>query len=256
MIFRVLSVLMYCLKRAYVSTISKVIWAGEKWFFYPKLAEAYLELLKVNELEKVIILDIGAHKGESVKFFSSLYHRPVIYAFEPSKISFAALKNAVDKIEDNEVSIYQIGIGDQEKMIDFFESVLSETSTFVQPNINSRYLKRKNRILLQSHRNSFNSTPTRLTTLDVFVSKNNIGRIDIMKIDIEGYELQAILGAAKVLREGKVRIVQFERHADDMREDSFAAINEFLSSLHFKKVYEIKHSFGNFFDVIYEKSRD
>jgi len=247
---------MYFLKRAYVSAISKVIWASEKWFFYPKLAEAYLGMMKVNKVERVIILDIGAHKGESVKFFSSLYLKPKIYAFEPSKISFAALKHAVNKIADSEISIYQIGIGDQEKVIDFFESILSETSTFVRPNSNSRYMKRKNRILLQSYGDSFNSTPTRLTTVDTFVSENNIDRIDIMKIDIEGYELQAILGAEKTLREDKVRIIQFERHADDMREDSFVEINEFLNSLNFKKVCEIKHPFGNFFDVIYEKGRD
>jgi FkbM family methyltransferase len=247
---------MYFLKRAYVSAISKVIWASEKLFFYPKLAEAYLGLLKVNKAEKVIILDIGAHKGESVKFFSSLYPKPVIYAFEPSRISFAALKHAVDKIEDNEISIFQIGIGDQEKVADFFDSILSETSTFIRPNINSQYLRRKNRILLQFHRDFLNSTPTRLTTVDAFVSESKINRIDIMKIDTEGYELQALLGAEKALREGKVRIIQFERHMDDMREDSFVAINEFLSSLRFKKVYEIQHFFGNFFDIIYEKSRD
>ena len=244
---------MYFLKKAYVSVISKVMWVSERWFFYPKLAEAYLELLKVNKVEKIIILDIGAHKGESVKFFSSLYYKPIIYAFEPSKISFAALKHAVHKIPDNEISIYQIGIGDQEILTDFFESILSETSTFIQPNINSRYLKRKNRILLQSHGNSFNSTTARLTTVDAFVSENYIDRIDIMKIDVEGYELQVLLGAEKTLREGKVRIIQFERHADDMRENCFTEINAFLSSLHFKKVYEIKHFFGNFFDVIYEK---
>jgi len=247
---------MYSLKRAYVSAISKVIWTTEKWFFYPKLAEAYFRLLKVDNSEKIIIFDIGAHKGESIKFFQKLYHKPIIYAFEPSKNTFTALKHAVDKIVDHEISIYQIGIGNQEGVVDFFESVLSETSTFVRPDINSRYLKRKNQILLQSQEDAFISTPAHLTTIDAFVSENKIHRIDIMKIDIEGYELQAILGAEKVLRERKVSIIQFERHGDDMREDSFTAIHEFLSSLHFKKVFEIKHSFGNFFDIVYKKCQD
>ena len=45
-------------------------------------------------------------------------------------------------------------------------------------------------------------------SLDNFVKKKKIPRIDILKIDTEGYEMQVLLGAKKILK--KTKIIQIE----------------------------------------------
>ncbi len=199
------------------------------------------------------IFDIGANKGQSIKFFSKIFNKPTIYAFEPSPRTFASLKKFVEKLDGLEISIYQIGIGEKEQTINFYESILSETSTFALPDQDSNYLKRKNRILFQSSETAFTSIPTHVTTIDTFLNDNKVELIDVLKIDVEGFELEVIRGAQHALRDGKVKVVQFERHADDMREDRNPLIHDLLASIGFVKLAEIKHPIGNFFEVLYRK---
>ena len=91
-----------------------------------------------------------------------------------------------------------------------------------------------------------------MTTVDTFLSENKLERIDVLKIDVEGFELEVIRGAQHALRDGKVKVVQFERHADDMREDTYPLIHDLLHSFGFVKSAEIKHPIGNFFEVLYQ----
>ena len=48
------------------------------------------------------------------------------------------------------------------------------------------------------------------TTLDEYVSINKIGEIDLLKIDVEGHELDVLNGAHKCLQENKIGCIQFE----------------------------------------------
>jgi FkbM family methyltransferase len=245
------------LKSYWASFISKIIWINEMLFFYPKLARAYRGMAGIENVGGVVtIFDIGANKGQSIKFFSQIFDKPKIYAFEPSPRIFRILKRFVEHLEGLEVSIHQIGIGDKEQTINFYESILSETSTFTLPNRDSEYLKRKNRILFQNSETAFTSISTRVTTIDAFLNENKVEHIDVLKIDVEGFELEVIQGAQQALRDGKVKIVQFERHADDMREDTYPIIHDLLHSIGFMKSAEIKHPIGNFFEVLYRKPSD
>mgnify|MGYP001605837434 CR=1 FL=1 len=51
-----------------------------------------------------------------------------------------------------------------------------------------------------------------LKTLDWYVKTNNIKQIDFLKLDTEGYEFRAILGAKKTLK--NVRFIQYECWSD------------------------------------------
>lgn len=49
-----------------------------------------------------------------------------------------------------------------------------------------------------------------LETLDNYCSNHGITQIDFLKIDIEGHELEALKGASQLLKQGKVKVIQFE----------------------------------------------
>jgi FkbM family methyltransferase len=233
--------------------ISNSIWTVEKIFFYPKLVRAYKEIVPNNwNAFPKIIFDVGANKGQSIKFFKNIYPNSKIYAFEPSKQVFKKLEMMHGV--DNNVFLFPVGLGKTNQVIDFYESILDETSTFVLPNSNSRFLRIKNALLLQTNKNSFTAAGSKVITIDSFLLKHNVSHINILKIDVEGFEFQVLQGAKNSLIHKKIGVIQFERHLDDMRDDNYPEILEFLNKVGYSKFTEIKHPFGNFLEMLFQAS--
>ena len=243
---------MSIIRRAYIVAISSQIWIIERVFFYPKLASVYKNLkLYIGTRGSLTIFDVGANRGQSVRFFKNLYPNSNIYTFEPSTSSSKKLKKFIEHKQYEGIFMIPIAFGNSQKEMLFYESDLSETSTFTMPNQDSRNLKIKNLILLQKQKNSYIPTPVQMTTLDNFVYVNKIDAIDILKIDVEGYELEVLLGASNTLRLGKVKVVQIEVHDSDLYKDNFPEIKSILKQNRFLKFKEIKHPFGNFREILY-----
>ena len=247
--------LMKHMRNTWVLLVSNLIWLSEKVFFYPKLKSAYFEmnLLKTFQKRELVVFDVGANKGQSIIFFKSIFPNVRIYAFEPSGRTFQKLKKVASKIGEEDVELFQIGIGKLDTTLNFYESILSETSTFALPNEKSVYLKKKNRILFQK-KNAFTETLAKLVTFDSFFRDHGLEFVDVLKIDVEGFEFEVLQGASASLIAKKIGVIQFERHVDDMRTDNSASIEEFLENNGYVKVYEIKHPFGEFFEVLYKRS--
>jgi len=240
------------LRSFWVLVLSKLIWLIERNIFYPKLKIAYKELNLPSAIGGgLVVFDVGANKGQSIEFFKSIYSDLEIYAFEPSKKTFTKLNELLDEHHQKDVKVHQMGLGEFPGEINFYESILDETSTFILPNRDSLYLKKKNRILFQKSNNAFKITSAQISTVDYFIQQNEINQIDILKIDVEGFEYQVLRGANIALQEKKIKVVQFERHRDDMRDDVFPAINEFLTMRGYSQYKEIKHPFGHFFEMLY-----
>ncbi len=49
-----------------------------------------------------------------------------------------------------------------------------------------------------------------LTTLDAYCANRGITEIDLLKIDTEGHDLAVLRGGAQMIREGRIRRIQFE----------------------------------------------
>ena len=71
--------------------------------------------------------------------------------------------------------------------------------------------------------------------LDEFFNQNKVSKIDLLKIDTEGYEYKVLLGLKKNIK--NIHLIHFEHHFDDMiiKNYKFKDINNFLLKNHFKK---------------------
>ena len=87
--------------------------------------------------------------------------------------------------------------------------------------------------------------------LSEFMKKESIDKIDILKIDTEGYEYKVIKGAKENIK--NIQYIYFEHHFDNMLKKgySFSDIHRYLTKNGFKKEFKIKMCFRKTFEYIY-----
>ncbi len=128
----------------------------------------------------------------------------------------------------------------------------SSSSTIRNLNENSKYFKKK-LFFLQGDKKGpfFKEVEVEQITLSDYLMKHNLGNVDFLKIDTEGYEFEVLIGAKDVLP--KISIVLFEHHYDDMiaKNYKFSDIHNFLLTNHFIQLYKSKMPFRKTFEYIY-----
>ena len=85
------------------------------------------------------------------------------------------------------------------------------------------------------------------------IKKFKIDKIDLLKIDTEGYELNVIKGFGENI--DTVKVIIFEHHFDIMikKNYSYSDINKYLVNKGFHLVYKFKMPFRKTFEYIYSK---
>ena len=211
-----------------------------------------LGLFKKKFTNPITLVDVGAHFGETIMIFKKNFNIKKIYSFEASPINFEILKKKFsNNLKNNEIHNFGIGAHISEDVIN--QTAESSSSTINTINKNSKYFKRKLKILKIKDQNLFiKKIPIKIITLDDFIEKNKIDIIDILKIDTEGYELNVLKGLKK--NYNKIKIIYFEHHYDDMIEKNykFSDINKILDDYGFIKKHKSKMFFRKSFEYIYE----
>ena len=133
--------------------------------------------------------------------------------------------------------------------------MLDETSTLSLPNLKSAWNNKKASIFGINPQEMYKKITVEVITLDKFCLQHRIQKINVLKIDVEGTELQVLLGGKSTFQEDNVSIVQFESHKDDLRLSHDSDIERILTGFGFFEYSSIKYSFGNFYEKIYVKQR-
>jgi FkbM family methyltransferase len=143
-----------------------------------------------------VVFDIGANTGEWTR--ELLRQRPdvaAIYAFEPSRHNWAA----VEAIGDPRIRLVKAAVSDRTG------SATLHTCAPGSPlaTLAVRRLDHMNIAFDQSE-----TVPT--LTIDGFLATERIAEIAFAKLDIEGFELMALQGAAQALAAHRIRALAFE----------------------------------------------
>lgn len=149
--------------------------------------------LSKKEIKKGnVVLDIGAHIGYYTIIFSELVGpEGKVYAFEPHPKNFQLLKKTVETNNLTNVEIFQNIVSDKNQSVDFYLSKLDSIGNrmFVSDDADTK-------IKIDS------------ITIDEFL-KNRNGKIDFIKMDIQGAEVLAIDGMKNTLRNNPhLKIIQ------------------------------------------------
>ncbi|MGD8603905.1 MAG: FkbM family methyltransferase [Anaerolineales bacterium] len=132
------------------------------------------------------IIDCGSNIGLSVMFFAKLYPDAIILAFEPDPDAYACLTRNVQDNGLNNVTTECVAITDKEGEVDFYSDE-NRPGSALGSIIPGRVQGSRQRV------------PSR--TLSSLIN----GKVDLLKIDIEGAELQVVRDLAE---EGKLSFIQ------------------------------------------------
>lgn len=223
-------------------------------FFNKK--KSFLSIFDGNE--KLSIFDIGANVGQSYRFFRSIFSRADICCFEPTKDAFKQLENATK--DDAKAKAYQIAFG----------STAGELELFTYPDSHQNSVFALNKDALSLKNNLHKDVPAMfevpvqkqscpLARLDTFCATNGYDKIDILKIDVQCYEDEVLLGATELLASEAVGVIMLEIIFEDVynRPLSFGKIESIIAPYGYV-LYDIAHIYKDlninrtcFVDAIY-----
>ena len=238
--------------------IQKIILWGLSLFDY-SYQKKWIKFLKKNKYNSFkLLIDVGAHKGESIKLFSKNFIIKKIISFEASPINFKYLKKKIGEnkqgYNNTEIVLENTALGAEDKIIEFNQFNESSSSTIKEIDEESKYYKRKFRLInFLNNKETYQKIKIKVSKLKDYIEKNNIKKIDFMKIDTEGYEFEILLGLENKIK--LVDIIMFEHHYDNMIKKgyTFDDINKLLVKNNFNKIYKSRMPFRKTFEYIYKR---
>jgi FkbM family methyltransferase len=133
------------------------------------------------------VVDIGANIGEiTLTAAKRVGPEGHVFAFEPSNEIATTLEFNIKRNNLGNVRVVRQALSDYSGEADLYESCGQNSDNSENFGLGSLYSADSNQKPVQK---------ISVTTLDEFVEKNKIDRIDLIKIDIEGAELPCLKGA-------------------------------------------------------------
>jgi FkbM family methyltransferase len=147
-----------------------------------------------DKSQRPVVFDVGANVGNFVHHFRETFSKPIIHAFEPDSRAFRELQANTAGISDITLNV---GLGSQKGQLTFLVSNESPMSSFLEPE-RSLWSKIARRV----------EVPVR--TIDDYCREKQIHKIDILKIDTQGYDLEVMRGGESMMRAGRIQLLYTE----------------------------------------------
>jgi FkbM family methyltransferase len=156
------------------------------------------------------IFDVGANKGDFSVYSQQYFPNSTCYAFEPSTQVYEKL---IDRVKNNNSIICnKLALNNVSGVFPFTKDK-NVYNSLVLPKSSDIENTQKDKLDVRMRALSgegFELEDVETTTIDSFCSKNEIEKIDILKIDTEGFDLNVIQGSAQMMGNQKIDIIYSE----------------------------------------------
>lgn len=184
----------------------------------------------VNNLrDDSIIIEAGAASGTDTLWFSQNFPSGRIFAFEPLTISF---NKTIQRIANcDNVEVYNVALGPTESTEELYVSSNRVSSSLLKP---TGHIQFHPRISFE------NKSTVRTINLDNFLENQRVEKVDLMWLDMQGYEPTVLLHSPETLektrylysevslKEMYANSVLYDEYKSWLKERGFEVLHEFL----------------------------
>lgn len=176
--------------------IKKILWSFN--IDIVKKKKNFDDIYKIKIKNKPIIFDVGANNGQTIQRFLSIFSKPIIHSFEPINDCCTVISKLY---KSNNIFINNLALGKKLSKRIFYINKSNVTSSFIK--ISEKFKFKK---LYQPKK----IIKTNVVTIDNYMKLNNIKKIDILKIDTQGSELEVLKGANKAFKNKIIKFIELE----------------------------------------------
>lgn len=184
----------------------------------------------------VVIFDAGANNGSTTEKYRGLYPASTVHAFEPIP-DMAALFEQRHAGNDR-VILNRLALSDKAGEVSFNINKSPDTSSLLE----SASIGSSSDPLCQT----VSTITVRTATIDDYCRDMNISRIDILKMDTQGSELNILRGASRMLAEQRVGLIFTEVYFKQQYQQQplFDELFSFLRKMDFdlQDIYETQYN--------------
>lgn len=151
--------------------------------------------LKSTILDNWVCIDAGANIGLTSIYMATCGKNVSVYAFEPSPVTVRHLINNLNQNDIYNVTVVPVGLGDERGFVKFIDMPNFGAGSHVKA--------------ASDHPGAIgiDSIAIKMETLDNFLRKTSFERMDLLKIDTEGYELNVLRGAIDSIKKFRPLII-------------------------------------------------
>lgn len=134
----------------------------------------------------MIVIDIGSNLGYYALLEAKMVGNGFVYAIEPVKENIDTLQKSIKLNGYKNIKVYQCAIGSENKIDEMILTHKSNCGSLVKKTRNIKFVKGKRNV--------------KIITLNNFCERLDIRKIDFIRMDVEGYEIEVIRGMGKVVK--------------------------------------------------------
>ena len=180
-----------------------------------------------------VVIDGGANVGQWLGYARQFWPDAKYVCFEPQGECAGAIR------EDANVTVVASALGDKIGTVDFNRSSFNQSSSCLR--------------MAQLHKDAFpftageSVTVVPMTTLDAWCEENDTWG-DIIKLDLQGYELNALMHMPRSLMKAKALVIETSFVELYEGQPLFGDIHDYLSQIGFRYAGCIESPLGSPFD--------
>ena len=171
----------------------------------------------VNEGDTVI--DVGAHIGEYTLLGAKLVgDKGFIISVEPDHNALKSLKENIILNDFKNCLILEKAVGEKVETKSLYKVSEEDVYGYLDPYVLNKKLMKHSEI--------------EVTTIDEIILSKNLNLVNLLKIDVEGFEYEVLLGCNDALKKNKIKKIIIELHPKYLK---YKGINEDLIYTFLKK---------------------
>ena len=152
-------------------------------------------ILKDINLETII--DVGSNKGQFILLIEQLFPNKIIYSFEPQAELLEKQKKFFNYKRN--IFFYNFALGSAPLMKKFFITKRKDSSSFFKM---TEFGKQLDDYQIE------NEKDVQIKSLDQVLNDQEIKKPILMKIDVQGYELEVLKGSEKMLKKIEYLLIE------------------------------------------------